>query len=165
MQINISNLSEGLHTYTLSDDAKSLGLSDNLHGTVTADVTLEKSINQLLLTIEASVKGIFVCDRCVEEFEREVKSTFQTVYSWEQPEEMDETEDDEDREDYYVLRPDQNMIDIAENVRDYLTLAVPLKLECGKKGCAIPDLPHKEEKQSVDPRWAELGKLLKPENN
>ena len=165
MQINISNLSEGLHTYSLSDDAKTLGLSDNLSGPVTAGVTLEKSINQMLLTIEASVKGIFVCDRCTEEFEQEVKSTFQTVYSWEQPEEMEETEEEEDREDYYVLRPDQNMIDIAENVRDYLTLAVPLKLECGKKGCAIPVLPQKEEEQSVDPRWAELKKLLKPENN
>jgi len=165
MQINISNLSEGLHTYSLSDDAKTVGLSDNLSGQVTAGVTLAKSINQMLLTIEASVKGIFVCDRCAEEFEQEVKSTFHTVYSWEQPEELEETEDEEDREDYYVLRPDQNMIDISENVRDYLTLAVPLKLECGKKGCAIPDLPLKEEEQSIDPRWAELRKLLKPENN
>ena len=165
MQINISNLSEGLHTYILSDDAKTVGLSDNLRGPVTVSVTLEKSINQMLLTIEASVKGIFVCDRCAEGFELEVKSTFHTVYSWEQPEEMDETEEEEDREDYYVLRPDQNMIDIAENVRDYLTLAVPLKLECRKKGCAIPVPPQKEEEQTVDPRWAELKKLLKPENN
>lgn len=162
MQINISNLSEGLHTYTLSDDAKTLGLSDNLNGMVTADITLEKSINQLLLTIEASVKGVFVCDRCVEEFEREIKSTFRTVYSWDQPDDPDE---ETAREDYYVLRPDQNLIDISENVRDYLTLAVPLKMECGKKECTVPALPAKEETDVVDPRWAELQKLLKPENN
>lgn len=165
MQINISNLSEGLHTYALSDDAKTVGLSGNLHGPVTASVTLEKSINQLLLTVEAAVKGIFICDRCAEEFEREIKSRFTTVYSWEQPEESDDSGNEEDREEYFVLRRDQNMIDISDNVRDYLTLAVPLKLECGKKGCAIPKLPKSETEPGVDPRWAELTKLLKPEKN
>jgi len=157
MQINISNLSEGSHTYNVSDDAKTLGLSDVFNGTVDADVTLEKSMDQILVTVNASVKGVFVCDRCAEEFETEVITTFRCVYSWEKREES------EDEEDYYVLRADENIIDLSANVRDYLTLAVPLKTECGKKGCTIPPLPQHNDETADDPRWEKLRTLIKTE--
>jgi uncharacterized metal-binding protein YceD (DUF177 family) len=159
MQINISNLSEGTHTYSVSDDAKTLGLSDIFNGTVVADVTLEKSMDQILVTVNASVKGIFVCDRCTEEFEQDITNTFRCVYSWEKREGV------EDEDDYYVLRPDENMIDLSANVRDYLTLSVPLKTECGKKGCTIPPVPRQNDETAVDPRWERLRTLLKTEKN
>lgn len=154
MQINISNLSEGVHTYDLSDEAKTLGLESNFHGMVGAKVTLEKSMNQLLLTINASVKGVFVCDRCADEFEKEIGTTFNSVYSWEQGEESEE------EDDFHILKPEENMIDISESVREYLLIAVPLKLECGRTTCEIPPLPANEE-TVTDPRWEQLKKLLK----
>lgn len=153
MQINISNLSEGVHTYDLSAEAGKLGLESNLSGMVGASVTLEKSMNQLLLTITASVKGVFVCDRCADEFEKEITTTFNSVYSWENTEEM------EDEDDFYILRPDDNIIDISESVREYLSIAVPLKLECGRPECEIP-LPPKKEDEEIDPRWEQLKKLI-----
>lgn len=160
MQINISNLSEGTHTYTVSDDAKTLGLSDIFNGTVDADVTLEKSMDQILVTVNASVKGIFVCDRCADEFEKEITNTFRCVYSWEKREEPGDEEDD-----FYVLRSDENVIDLSANVRDYLTLAVPLKTECGKKECMIPPVPQHNDDAAVDPRWERLRTLIKTEKN
>lgn len=158
MQINISNLSEGIHTYDLAEDSGKLELGESFHGMVAAHVTLEKSMNQIAATVDASCKGIFICDRCGTEFEEQVKTEFVTLYSWESDEAMDE------EDDYYVLRPDENMIDLSKNVREYLTLSVPFKLLCGRRECEIPQQPeHKDN--PVDPRWEQLQKLLKQENN
>lgn len=153
MKINISNLSEGTHTYQLSTSAEKLGLGSNLIGEVGAHVTLEKSINQFFLNVHASVKGVFVCDRCVREYEETISAEFTSVYSWDQDEATDE------KDDYYVLSQDQNIIDISDSVKEYVTLAVPLKLLCNTPECEIPLHVEKEE-QTIDPRWEKL-KVLK----
>ncbi len=154
MQINISNLSEGVHVYNLSEPADNIGLGNDFRGSVTSHVTLEKSMNQLLLKVEASVKGVFICDRCSDQFEEEVRTTFKSLYAWEQDETMEEGDD------FYVLRPDENIIDLSDTVREYVTLAIPLKHLCGKSNCKIP--PHNsEEKETVDPRWEKLKELIR----
>ncbi|MBI2427600.1 MAG: DUF177 domain-containing protein [Ignavibacteriales bacterium] len=158
MKINISNLSEGVHTYDLSGDVGTLGLEANFQGIVDTHVTLEKSMNQIVATIDASCKGIFICDRCGNEFEEQVQTEFITLYSWEN----DEAKGEED--DFYVLQPDENMIDLSKNVREYLTLSVPLKLLCNRAECDIPKHTVNEQK-TIDPRWEQLQKLLKQENN
>ncbi|MEW5800315.1 MAG: DUF177 domain-containing protein [Bacteroidota bacterium] len=158
MQINISNLSEGVHTYDLAEDSTKLELGENFYGIVDAHATLEKSMNQIAATVDASCKGVFICDRCGTEFEEQVRTSFTTVYSWENDDAMDE------EDDFYVLRPDDNMIDLSKNVGDYLTLAVPFKLLCGRPECEIPKHAEHQDR-SIDPRWEQLQKLLKQENN
>ncbi|MDD8017797.1 MAG: DUF177 domain-containing protein [Bacteroidota bacterium] len=158
MQINISNLSEGVYSYDLVEKATNLGFDDQFDEIVAAHVTLEKSINQLLLTVKASVKGVFVCDRCADEFDENVETSFTTVYSWEND---DVTEDDDD---FHVLSHDQNIIDVSDSVRDYLLLAVPAKHLCGKRTCEIPK-QSVVEKETVDPRWEKLKELIKPDRN
>lgn len=153
MQINISNLSEGTHDYDLSEPAEKIGLENDLHGSVTSHVTLEKSMNQLLLKVDASVKGVFICDRCSDQFEEEIKTTFTSLYAWERDEAMEEGDD------FYILRPEENIIDISDSVREYLTLAIPLKRLCRKSKCEIPQY-HAEE-ETVDPRWEKLKELMK----
>jgi len=154
MQINISNLSEGIHVYNLSESADKIGLESDFRGPVTSHVTLEKSMDQLLLTVDASVKGVFVCDRCSDQFEEEIKTTFTTLYVWERDKTM------EKGDDFYILRPDENIIDISGNVREYLMLAVPVKKLCKKSECEIPQYKTEEE-NSVDPRWEKLKELIR----
>ncbi len=154
MHINISNLSESVHTYDLAVDSGKLELGENFHGMVDAHVTLEKSMNQIVAKVDASCKGIFICDRCGMEFDELVRTSFVSVYSWENNEVMDE------EDGFYVLRPDENMIDLSKNVREYMTLAVPLKLLCKSEECEIPKYTEKSD-HSVDPRWEQLQKLLK----
>lgn len=156
MQINISNLSEGEHEYDLSEEAQKLGWSEDFTGQIDVHVTLGKSLNQLIATIQASVKGVFVCDRCARNFESEVKTTFHSVYSWEHDAEQGVGDD------FYVLAPDQNVIDISESVKEYLLLAVPFKRLCGKKDCKIPNQPVLDD-DSVDPRWDKLRELKRHE--
>lgn len=154
MHINISNLSEGIHEYKLSEQAEAIGLGNDFHGAVTSTVTLEKSVHQFLLKVNASAKGFFICDRCSNEFEETVEASFTSVYSWEQ----DETKNEDD--DFFILRPDENIIDISESIREYLTLAVPLKLLCKKSECKIPEYNATEE-HTIDPRWEKLKELTR----
>jgi uncharacterized protein len=164
VKINISNLPQGTHEYELSKGAEDLGLEQNFIGDVAAKVTLEKSSRQMLLRAGVTSHANFQCDRCLDEFKRHITPTFQTVYVWNHD---DRTDDDDVR----VLAMDMNIIDISDDVRDSVVLAVPLKLLC-KEECAglCPrcgrnlnhtadgkcDCPPKE----VDPRWNKLSGLV-----
>lgn len=157
MQIDVSGLSEGVHQYELSKTAVDLGLESNFSDKVSARITLEKSDHQFLATVNASVKGVFICDRCADEYTDVVKTTFTSVYSWEQEEETD------DDDDFHILRIDENIIDLSPVIKEYLTLAVPIKLLC-KKNCVIPE--HIAlEKHAIDPRWEKLQTLVRSEKN
>jgi uncharacterized protein len=158
MQINISNLSEGVFSYDLSAASRDLNLTEEFRGTVNAHVTLAKSLNQLLLTVKASAKGVFVCDRCTDEFEMPVATTFNSVYSWEK------NEEDGDDDDFHLLEYDQNIIDISESVKEYLSLAVPLKHVCGRTDCKIPERKGFSD-EATDPRWEKLKELKKQKSN
>ncbi len=158
MQINISNLSEGTFSYNFVEDAKNLKLDEIFQGPVSTFVTLEKSLNQILLTVQASVKGIFVCDRCASDFDENIETTFTTVYSWENDEAM------EDDDDFHLLAHDQNIIDVSESVKEYLMIAVPLKHLCGRDNCEIP-IRNEDDDHAIDPRWEKLKELKRKANN
>jgi uncharacterized metal-binding protein YceD (DUF177 family) len=157
MKINISGLSEGAHQYVLTEPAGILGLETNFTGDVTANITLEKSIHQILAIVNASVKGVFICDRCADEFTDSVTAAFTTVYSWEK------TEEAEEDDDFHLLRKDENIIDVSASVKEYLLLSIPVKLLCDKN-CEIP-VQIRSDEPAVDPRWEKLNILKQTEKN
>ncbi len=131
MQINISNLAQGIHTYSLEAAADELQVGQYFASAIAVEVTLDKGVRQILLeAVIPDVRGRFVCDRCLEEFERVVQSGYKKVYYTRDIEAVDLTKDDLE-----VLTPDTNIIDITNDVRDALLLAVPLKLLC-REDCA-----------------------------
>lgn len=157
MKINISGLSEGIHQYVITENAVELGLESNFTGDVTANITLEKSIHQILLRVNASVKGVFICDRCADEFTDEITTLFTTVYSWEH------TEETEEDDDFHLFRKEENIIDLKASVKEYILLSVPVKLLCSNN-CELP--AHIQSAESaVDPRWEKLNILRQTEKN
>jgi uncharacterized protein len=130
VKINISNLSQGTHEYKLSKSAAELELHEHFNGDVTSQVTLEKSARQILLRVGLRSSASFQCDRCLEDFTKEISPSFQIVYVWDGEERSAERE-----EDIRILRADTNIIDISDAVRDTLLVAIPLKLLC-KEDCA-----------------------------
>jgi uncharacterized protein len=130
VKINISNLSQGTHAYELSRKAVEIGLAENFSDDVRAKVMLEKSSCQIFLRARIIANATFHCDRCLEEFGKEIAPTLQTLYVWN----ADDQPGRED-EDIRVLTSDSNMIDISSDVRDLVLLTVPLKLLC-KEDCA-----------------------------
>jgi uncharacterized metal-binding protein YceD (DUF177 family) len=159
MKINISGLSEGILVYDFVKPAIELGLEQNFSGKVYAHVTLEKSIHQISVVVNASVKGVFVCDRCTDEFEEEVKTSFTSIYTWDND---GEGQDD----DFYILRKEDNIIDLDGSVKEYLLISIPLKLLC-KKNCEIPNSVNviEDVEPAADPRWEKLQQLLRAEKN
>ena len=163
MKINISNLSEGLHEYDFEETPSSIELDERFSKPVIVRVEMEKRRRQLFLTAHVKTSGRFVCDRCLEDFDRDLELDYRMTYVYE----MNDAEE-LDQDEVTVIHASTNEIDIAEHVRDYVLLAVPMKLlcrddcaglcrKCGKNlnhgpcGCPADD---------VDPRWEKLKQIM-----
>ncbi|MGD0339258.1 MAG: DUF177 domain-containing protein [Bacteroidota bacterium] len=131
MQINISNLAQGIHTYSLEVAPADLEIQQHFTSVIKAEVTLDKSVHQILLEVWIpGVEGHFLCDRCVEEFSRIITCSYRKVYV---SREIDGVAFNGD--EIEIISPDMNIIDLSNDVRDEILLAIPLKLLC-REDCA-----------------------------
>jgi uncharacterized protein len=162
-RINISNLSEGIHEYIFEAEPAKIGLDERFSGILKMTVKLDKSPRQILLQAEMQVQGVFDCDRCLEQFHKQVGGKYSLVYIQGDR----STVDVKKEEEIQVLSADTNYIDLDEDVRQYIYLTVPAKLLCKEdcKGlCSVcgvnKNYKHcKCENQIVDARWDPLKKL------
>ncbi|MGB2867222.1 MAG: DUF177 domain-containing protein [Bacteroidota bacterium] len=164
LRINISKLSEGIHDYAFDVVAPSLGLDDRFKHVVHVDASLEKNSRQLFLQADLSTTGNFVCDRCLEDFQGNIKGKYSIVYLME-----NHSTESGGGDEVQLLGPDTNFIDLDEDVRQFLVLAVPQKLLC-KEECAglCPTCgknrnssPCECGKDTIDPRWEDLQKMFR----
>ena len=163
LKIRISGISNGIHPYQFLSDPVDIGLECNFRVPVTIDAVLEKTARQLLLRVVAHTSGAFGCDRCIEEFEQKISSSYTMFYLFDELERGKYPEDE-----VRVIDPNSVFIDLTEDVRQMITLSIPMKLLC-KEDCKglCPEcgtnwnmkLCHCH-KSSVDPRWQGLEGLL-----
>ncbi|MCL5021008.1 MAG: DUF177 domain-containing protein [Bacteroidetes bacterium] len=163
MKINISNLSEGVHEYDFEETSSSIELDERFSKPVVVRVELEKRRRQLFLTAHVKTSGRFACDRCLEDFDTGLELDYRMTYVYE----MNDAEG-LDQDEVTVIHASTNVIDIAEDVRDYILLAVPMKLLC-KDDCAGlcrkcgKNLNHGPcicPADDVDPRWEKLKQIM-----
>jgi uncharacterized protein len=159
MKISISNLSEGVHSFHFSAEPTLLGLGSNFDRDVIVDVKLNKTSREVLLQTQVSTVGTFICDRCIDGFQRGVTAAYRIVYLY-----------DERGHDRYpdgevqIIAAGTPFIDITEDVRQYLLLAVPVKLLCKEscKGlCPHCGTNHNHhtcscQTEVLEPRWPAL---------
>jgi uncharacterized protein len=125
MKIQVSGLSAGIHRYRFTSHATDLGLDQEFKSAVVVDATLERAATRLYLTSRVQTEGRFICDRCVEPFSLHLESSYSMVYV------TDRTESDGmDPSEMQVIPPDLAVIDLSEDVRQTVILAVPFKLLC-----------------------------------
>ena len=165
-RINISNLSEGLHDYTFESKAELLELPSEYIGTVSIQAHLEKSNRQLFLraTVQGSVDC--TCDRCLEGFRQAIETRYTVVYA---PDDRSMAGVKKEEDEVQILPPDANYVDLDEDVRQYLIIAVPQKMLCAEdcKGICPACGANKNRKncncniQETDSRWEVLKKLSK----
>ncbi len=163
MKINISNLSEGVHEYEFEENPSSIELDERFSRPVVAKVGIEKRRRQLFLTGHIKTFGKFVCDRCLDNFEKEIEVDYRMTYVYDM-----EDAGEIDRGEITVIHTSTNEINIAEDVREYILLSVPLKLLCkddcaglcstcganlNQGACGCP-------KEDIDPRWEKLKKII-----
>lgn len=164
LRINISGLSEGLHSYDLSGPAAELGLDERFDGAVHVAVELEKTHKEIFLRAQAQSEGSFSCDRCLDAFRRPVEASYGVVYLLSGQEQERASEKDLEVQ---VLSPDTNILDIGDDARQFLLLKLPIKILC-KDDCAglCPSCGTNLNREScrcavdaTDPRWDALKKL------
>jgi uncharacterized protein len=159
MKIQIAGLSEGIHNFRFREPVAEVGLGEEFHGEVTVDAKLEKSGRQLFLKADVQATGDFSCDRCTAPFSLPLQVVFQMYYVWD-PREAEVL----DRYEVQVIPMGLPVIDLADDVRQTLVLAVPLKLLCtaeckglcarcgadlNKESCTCPP-------EGMDARWENL---------
>lgn len=161
LKINISKLPEGAHQRSFEATPEELGLDSRFTKSVLVESTLEKTSRQLYVRTEFKAAGMFTCDRCLEEFEREISSGFGVLYV------TDPESAKSDDEDVQVIMPDTNIIDLGEDVRQYALLSLPVKNLC-RDTCAglcpscgtnLNQASCKCGNDEVDTRWSGLQKI------
>ncbi|MGA9115468.1 MAG: DUF177 domain-containing protein [Bacteroidota bacterium] len=161
MKIQVSGISEGVHHYDLKTDARTLDLGERFPGEVRVAVNLERVGTQVHLRAQASTRGVFECDRCLAPFESLLKASYTMHYL---------TEGDHggfDPAEVQIVPSHLGVIDLAEDVRQTVLLAVPLKLLC-RPDCAglcprcarnLNEGPCGCVDEATDARWEGLRRL------
>lgn len=164
-KIKIVNLSEGEHRFEFKPDCNELDLGDINCRDLVVTTVLRKTGSQIVL--DATIEGKFLipCDRCLDDYEHAFESRFEIVYKF------DDTGVQVDSDDNIRFISSRTaFIDIREDLRDYLLLAVPMKAvppeingKCSVCGRGIEDLLPHAEGSEINPVWEKLIKLKKKE--
>ncbi len=161
LSINISKLSEGTHEYAFEVEAAGIGLDARFTKMVTVAATLDKTGHQLYLKTNLQTTGRFTCDRCLDDFDLSLSAHYQIVYL---TEEMPTGRGREEEIQY--IGPDTTLLDLVEDVRQYLVLAIPQKLLCKEECRGLCQVCGANKNKTscscveneVDPRWDGLRK-------
>jgi len=162
LRINISRLSEGAHSYDFETEPKNLDLYGRFIAIVFVRASLEKTGRQIRLKADLRATGKFTCDRCLDEFEQSLRTHYEIVYITDQEGISGGAEGE-----IQTISADTTMLDLGEDVRQFLILSVPQKLLCNDECqglCPVcgsnRNRVHCEcQKNEVDPRWEALKKM------
>lgn len=165
MKIALVRLAEGLHTLNFVEKLTELGVENqpNLHQDVKIQIDLEKRSPHYFLKNRVQVSGRFACDRCTEEFDRVLNGESRTVFSSDK-----EMSVANEADEVHYLAPDAKEIDLSDEIRETILLAVPMKMLCTEECrglCAGCGANLNSEKcrcapPPADLRWEALRKLL-----
>lgn len=123
------------------------------------DIDLQVNCSRMLSTVsvQCQLKGVVYtnCDRCLEPIGLRVELEFSEAFKLTQDKELL-------LEDNYIS--DTNpVLDIYDLIYEHICLQLPNRLICENstdpKECEIPS--EQQVEKQVDPRWAELKKLIK----
>jgi uncharacterized protein len=115
--------------------------------------------DEYLVKVEAKGEGNFSCDRCGASITRSIQGFVQTLYTFDRTKYGEANTDD-----IRLLSGSEQEIDIRQDVRDALILAVPTKILCRKEclglcpqcGVNLNEKKCKCSHEEIDPRWNAL---------
>lgn len=159
MEIKISSLSEGHHYYTFDEKASDIGLDNTYREEVHIKVDLEKNKDQFIMRTDIDFSKNLVCDRCLKDFDREFSTHYMAIYL------TDISRYDEvDEDTTHYISKDVDIINITQDVFDYIQLSIPMKQLCSEECKGLcpkcgADRNVTEcncEIEVIDPRWNKL---------
>ncbi len=166
MKIQVAGLSEGGHQFHFDVQATEIGLGEEFSD-VHVDVGLDKTPNQIALNVAVHTAAGFSCDRCTVPFVSPLDAAYRMHYIW-----NDEDAGQYDVAEVQVIPQGSTIIDITEDVRQTVLVAVPLKLLCREDCLGL--CPHCGKDLNVGPcdckpveidsRWEKLRALKDPKS-
>lgn len=159
--IQTAGLKDGVYEFSFDQMASEVQLPENFTERVKVAVRVEKLRQRYILAVEAESSGHYPCDRCLEDILVPVKVLFELLCTTD----MNEIRQIGEEEEVKPLDPNDNQIDLTEEVRQYLLLNVPLRKICGEAADGAPlcgnfTLPAGPEREAgEDPRWEGLKKI------
>ena len=163
IKIKVSSLSNGRYDYVFEGNISDIEISEPYYGRYLTEVALSKFDNQIILDSETKINANLTCDRCTNEFNSIITSSYRMIYLFRQ--ESDEI--DNDKTDVVYVHPDTDKIVLDEDIRDFAVLAVPMKKLC-KEDCKglcprcgknLNEGTCNCKEDKIDPRWEPLQEL------
>lgn len=159
MKIQVAGLSEGVHKYHFQVEPGELELGEQFQASVLVDATLEKTGGQFFLKAAIVTEGVFECDRCITRFVARLPASYQMYYL---PE--GSTQGPLDPAEVQIVPAHFSVIDLTDDVRQTILLAIPLKLLCSAGceglcptcGANLNTEPCTCSEPVGDPRWEKL---------
>ncbi len=166
MEIKLGTLHDGVNELKLESFASELGLekdeetAQRFPEKISANVEIQKLSDRYYIKTKLFTTAHFFCDRCLDDFKQNLKSSFRLYY-------LKNVEDEPDDSNYRFLPNNAFEIDLTEDVVENLLLAVPMKKLC-KEGCKglCPNCGANLNKEKcsckhekIDPRWEKLKDL------
>ena len=162
MIIKYTNFSDGVHNLVLKENSEKLGLEHLFFGDIIVDCNMDKSPHQIVLRCKISAHSKLVCDRCNNEYTTVLKNNFLLSFLF--------TKNEAGSDDFNLryLSPEQDKIDISNDVFEYAELSIPMKNLCREdcKGLCPKCGTNMNEKQCdckteiENDVWTPLKKLL-----
>lgn len=160
MIIKITNYPVGTHELVFEKSIKELQLDEPFIDKLNLICKMDKSPHQIILKCNLTINVKLNCDRCSEDYKAELKSNFSLIYLFDRNDVGDET-------NVFYLSPNDDKIDITNDVIDYANLSIPMKKLCNEncKGLCVScgtNLNYNKcncKNIEVDPTWEPLLKL------
>lgn len=164
IEIRIAGLMQGTHTFDFTCRAGDFRGQELAESVFTGDIAVtaiaEKTENELTVTIRTATVADFTCDICLAPLEREIRGEYRVYYLYSAEEENTEDIDEEHR----LIDTNTVSIDLTEDVRETLLLALPMKVTCtGNPECRLYGSESGQEDSRVEGRssWQESLEQLK----
>lgn len=122
--------------------------------TLELDLRLESMHEGILVTGELETTATGVCGRCLTDIEQPVEVDFQELFAYPSDEAFD-----------YEVHDDH--VDLEPLIRDAVVLSLPFQPVCRpdcpgldpETGERLADVPDREPRETIDPRWSALAAL------
>ena len=164
LRIPLSSAKEGVTDYSFQAMSPEIevGMGRHLGETIDVAARLTRMGEDFLLDLMASSEGVFVCDRCGDEFVRRIDGHVHTLWTSDRNKAGDEIDDD-----VRLLASSAEEIDLGGDVIDSLLLAIPAKILCSEScmglcsqcGANLNEGPCSCQNEEGDPRWQQLKNL------
>jgi len=166
MKIKFTNYDDGIHHFEFLENVNDLNIDERYYGKLKIDCKMDKSQHQIVIDCDLNLNAKLTCDRCVSDFERTYSNHFQNIYF------TTFENDNTDETGIYYISPNEDKINLSNDVADILNLSLPMKIICSDEckglctscGQSLNDSECNCNKSIENPVWEQLKKLKENHN-